>query len=526
MFLKNRLKKKWKEKYFVLYSNRTLCYWTNQYDFQYEKPAKDTIDLSLTQNIEIMENAAGDKGKERRHKHAHIHSQSHDRSSPSHSASWTSLSRKGSMDFGRIFGRSREHEDNTMERSDTKEQKRDEMRFKFRIVQLKKTFTFSIEGDNKEFKHWIANLEHVIFGSVVHKGYLFELVAKTKKDKKKKWVKRWFIIYNRKELRYFSDPTRKTSYGMIALSNLQTMSKSEDHKAKKKYGQLLYLIKLQFKSNKTKTKISIVASLSMKERDLWYDTICDVCTNQATIKKKHHVKPPKKKQKYKQKRKQKLKVPSTNANTSHRSRKEPKEVILPIPTSTRSMSKQSVFSVLSTSTSKTGAASPSFSRSGYASDGAHLLYNCKDDLHLNNLMGVRKDIERLQNEILCLKIQNAMIKNKTNVMECREEYVEDALLDCDQYLILDRDWRNWSYLEIVEWITNLEYGRYNKYKTVLFANMKYREMEGMYLKRIDKLDLSNFFGITNYADCCDLYKQIRKLTKIYFIFFCRLLLYF
>ena len=90
--------------------------------------------------------------------------------------------------------------------------------------------------------------------------------------------------------------------------------------------------------------------------------------------------------------------------------------------------------------------------------------------------------------------------------------IEDELLDVDNYKILDKDWKRWRYIEIVEWICNLDYGRYQKYKSVLFSNMKYRNMTGRYLNKMEKSDLSNFFGITEFADICDLWKQIKILT--------------
>merc|ERR1712129_407413 len=92
------------------------------------------------------------------------------------------------------------------------------------------------------------------------------------------------------------------------------------------------------------------------------------------------------------------------------------------------------------------------------------------------------------------------------------ENVDDALLDADPYLILDKEWRHWSYLEIVEWICCIDNGRFNQYKQSLFHNMKYRKLSGKLLPRLTKLDLSQFFGVTQYSHIIALYEQIQLLA--------------
>jgi len=130
------------------------------------------------------------------------------------------------------------------------------------------------------------------------------------------------------------------------------------------------------------------------------------------------------------------------------------------------------------------------------------------DLHM-----LMTEIANLKDELLCLKIQTAM-HCRTNQIDADidEQDVEDALLDSDQYLILDKDWKNWRFLEIVEWICSLEYGRFSKYKVSLFVNMRHRNLTGKYLCKMQKSDLSSFFGVVDFADITDLYRQIQILT--------------
>eukprot|EP01084_Bolivina_argentea_P106867 191131_1 len=190
LFLKNRVKKKWKERYVVLYNDRRLSYWSNEYEFEQNNPAKTCIDLSLTQNIEIVEN----DNDEIRDNNKNIVK------SPS-----DSLSRKGSMDFGRIFSHKFKKKDinNSIDDDNSlnSEYDRDKSydihnnnnnRFVFKIIQTKKTYIFSIINDKQLFKQWINKCEYVIFGNILYKGYLFQLSSK--KDKKTKMDEAIFYI--------------------------------------------------------------------------------------------------------------------------------------------------------------------------------------------------------------------------------------------------------------------------------------------------------------------------------------------
>ena len=126
---------------------------------------------------------------------------------------------------------------------------------------------------------------------------------------------------------------------------------------------------------------------------------------------------------------------------------------------------------------------------------------------------LRREIAELREEITYLKIQCVMSGVNRNGLVDSVDDVEDELMDCDQYLIVDRDWRHWSYLEIVDWISNIDHGRFSKYKFVLFANMKFREFRGRDLSVMEKTDLTNFFGITHFGDVAAIWKHIRALIK-------------
>ena len=194
-----------------------------------------------------------------------------------------SLSRRYSMDFATIFSNKNvkhhgRHSANTTNPSsknnsispqsgETKdedngnnsivEQKKQSshIQYTFKIVQPKRSYSFCIIDDSKHFTKWIVKLEFCIFGNKLAEGYLFQLSERKKGkgreyDKDPKWMKRWFVIYSRQEMRYFDDETRKVPRGMVILTNLKSLTKTEDYKAKKKYGQLLYLLRLEFVNRK------------------------------------------------------------------------------------------------------------------------------------------------------------------------------------------------------------------------------------------------------------------------------------
>merc|ERR1712062_2727 len=140
----------------------------------------------------------------------------------------------------------------------------------------------------------------------------------------------------------------------------------------------------------------------------------------------------------------------------------------------------------------------------------HSVHSKSDKLDLRSL---RKEVAELKEELTFLKIQCVMSGvNRNGLVESVED-VDDELLDCDQYLILDRDWRHWTYLEIVDWIINIEHGRFRKWKFVLFANMKFREFRGRDLAVMEKTDLTNFFGVTHFGDVTAIWKHIRSLIR-------------
>eukprot|EP01084_Bolivina_argentea_P153033 266846_1 len=147
--------------------------------------------------------------------------------------------------------------------------------------------------------------------------------------------------------------------------------------------------------------------------------------------------------------------------------------------------------------------------------------------NMNALNKIMDMIYELQKDINELKVTNKILsdellkekeqKNDDNNDNDNEDEnkidIDGELENCNKELIVNKDWRNWTYLEIIQYIIELDDGKYNKYKNLLFNKMKEREIKGSDLLMMEKMDLTNFFGIVNYGDVCNLWNQIKELTQ-------------
>merc|ERR1712129_542514 len=101
--------------------------------------------------------------------------------------------------------------------------------------------------------------------------------------------------------------------------------------------------------------------------------------------------------------------------------------------------------------------------------------------------------------------------NANTVSDDNKVDIEEEMENSNKQLVLDKKWREWAYVEIVDYIVHLDDGKYSKYTKVLLEKMKLREMEGTNLELLEKSDLSEFFGINNFGDICNLYDEIQTL---------------
>eukprot|EP01084_Bolivina_argentea_P009011 16867_1 len=74
------------------------------------------------------------------------------------------------------------------------------------------------------------------------------------------------------------------------------------------------------------------------------------------------------------------------------------------------------------------------------------------------------------------------------------------------------DFRDWSGENVVDWIVNLQDGRYTIYEQVLRQSFAEQQISGRCLLDVDKSDL-NHWKITKFQDRVDLHHEIKKLTS-------------
>ena len=96
-----------------------------------------------------------------------------------------------------------------------------------------------------------------------------------------------------------------------------------------------------------------------------------------------------------------------------------------------------------------------------------------------------------------------MFKNNELKREMKE--LRDKLMN-------ERDFEQWTFIQVVEWITNLDNGRFAAYKDVLLASMEEEEIVGRNLYEVNELDIKSW-GIKKFDDKKTLMKHIKALIK-------------
>ena len=78
--------------------------------------------------------------------------------------------------------------------------------FCFEIVQAKRTYTLCTD-DSSALSTWLSKLESVAFGRRVYAGWLLK-----QSERSKAWERRWFVLYDTLEMRYYDDASRADTY--------------------------------------------------------------------------------------------------------------------------------------------------------------------------------------------------------------------------------------------------------------------------------------------------------------------------
>eukprot|EP01083_Nonionella_stella_P080380 220890_1 len=117
------------------------------------------------------------------------------------------------------------------------------------------------------------------------------------------------------------------------------------------------------------------------------------------------------------------------------------------------------------------------------------MWNMKQNELQQSLAKVSEDYQQLNDKY------NQLLK----------KYKRKTLWDTVRY-------RHWSYSQIVEWISYLEGGRFQKYLKTLEKNLKIEKMMGEFLPELDKHDIHRL-GVTEYADKKALLKHCHSLDQ-------------
>eukprot|EP01084_Bolivina_argentea_P276006 470828_1 len=250
---KGQVNKAWKKRWFVLYADRKLAYYASQNDVVNCKDPINYIDLSKVTQVRVV-NKQSSKPKRRK---------------------TFSMSSK-SQSIGNLFSRKKSKNkliifDNDIvipNPNNINAKKSIDMQFQsqfaFELVSPKRTYTLCCHHA-ASFNEWIDNLESSVFGKILYKGWI------TKQgEKRKTWKKRWFIIFNTKEMRYYEDNKRAKPKGSIFLTNLLTMRFIDDGI---KYNQPNILELL------TPNRLWVLSTYNKQNRQVWWNRISSMLPN-------------------------------------------------------------------------------------------------------------------------------------------------------------------------------------------------------------------------------------------------------
>lgn len=104
-------------------------------------------------------------------------------------------------------------------------------------------------------------------------------------------------------------------------------------------------------------------------------------------------------------------------------------------------------------------------------------------------------------------LNDSIIKKEENL-----EISVNKLSECINYKVndMEREWEKWNADNIVDWICNLENGRFRKYEEILRKELNDGDATGSILPHLDVSDWRKSFCIKNWKDAVDLnkYKDI------------------
>ena len=142
--------------------------------------------------------------------------------------------------------------------------KKSDREYTFQVITDQRTYSLSCQH-LKSFNKWTKYIEQYVYGKIINKGYLEKLGLK-----RKKWKKRWFILYDSKKLMYYdSDNKLSVAKGVINLKSVSGLGYGQEQQYQSKT-----VIEI-----KTSTRIWALKCLNEKDLKQWFDHILKVMNN-------------------------------------------------------------------------------------------------------------------------------------------------------------------------------------------------------------------------------------------------------
>mmetsp|Transcript_9186 Transcript_9186/g.14110 ORF Transcript_9186/g.14110 Transcript_9186/m.14110 type:complete len:335 (-) Transcript_9186:13-1017(-) len=112
--------------------------------------------------------------------------------------------------------------------------------------------------DPANFINWLSILAHYVNGDVIKQGWL-----QKRGEKNKGWKRRYFVLNEHKQMKYFQDAQRTQFQGIIALNEVSSIKEGATETT-----QSMYHLELH-----TNKRIWILSADSLKQRKSWFDEL-------------------------------------------------------------------------------------------------------------------------------------------------------------------------------------------------------------------------------------------------------------